>query len=253
MNQPTLRAFIIDDEEEAINSLLILTQDIDNLEISGTATDPEKSIRMCLKIKPDIVFLDINMPGKDGFRVLQELHDHHFFPYAIFTTAWDNYTLKALKSGALDYLLKPIDKADLLTAIKKAKDDRNSHSIELRLELLERAIRNHRKLRFNTRSGFILIHPEDIFYIEADANYSEIYFSTNQREVVSMNLGLIESMLPEEFIRISRSVIINSTYLTRLSGVSRKCSLSKNNVEKEFCIPEKQMKELKLKIGNSPF
>ena len=118
-------------------------------------------------------------------------------------------------------------------------------SIEQRIESLERAVKNHRKLRFNTRSGFMMIHPDEIFYIEADANYSEIFYNKTQREVVSMNLGAVEALLPEQFIRISRSIIINSTWLTKLSGVQKKCWLKKDIEEMEFCVPEKQMAILK--------
>lgn len=245
MKPTTLTAVIIDDEPEAINGLQVLVNGIVNLEITGTTTHPEKAVGLCLKTRPDIIFLDINMPEKDGFAVLQELHEHRFHPYTIFTTAWDQYTLQAIKAGALDYLLKPIDRKELQAAVQKASDNKASHSIEQRIESLERAVKNHRKLRFNTRSGFIMIHPDEIFYIEADANYSEIYLSLNQREVVSMNLGAVEALLPEQFIRISRSIIINSTWLTKLSGVQKKCWLRKENEEKEFCVPEKQMATIK--------
>jgi DNA-binding LytR/AlgR family response regulator len=245
MKQTTLTAVIIDDESEAINGMQVLANGIESLEITGTTSHPDKAVSLCLKTRPDIVFLDINMPGKDGFAVLNELHEHQFFPYTIFTTAWDQFTLQAIKAGALDYLLKPIDRKELQIAVQKANDNKISHSIEQRIESLERAVKNHRKLRFNTRSGFIMIHPDEIFFIEADANYSEIYYSETKREVVSMNLGLVEALLPEQFIRISRSVIINSTWLTRLSGVNKKCWLRKSNEEKEFCVPEKQIATIK--------
>jgi DNA-binding LytR/AlgR family response regulator len=249
MKPTPLTAVIIDDEPEAINGLLALASGIEHLEIAGTTYHPEKAVSLCLKTRPDIVFLDINMPGKDGFAVLQELHEHGFHPYTIFTTAWDQFTLQAIKAGALDYLLKPIDKKELQSAVQKAMDNKASHSIEQRIESLERAVKNHRKLRFNTRSGFIMIHPDEIFYIEADANYSEIWYNKTHREVVSMNLGAVEALLPEQFIRISRSIIINSTWLTKLSGVQKKCWLRKENEEKEFCVPEKQMGELKRRAG----
>jgi DNA-binding LytR/AlgR family response regulator len=119
------------------------------------------------------------------------------------------------------------------------------HSLEHRINSLEKVVHNHRKLRFNTRSGYILIHPDEIFYIEADANYSEIYLSKDKREVVSMNLGAVEEILPNQFIRISRSLIINSQYLTKLSSVNKKCILGKGDFQIEFSIPEKQVPILK--------
>ena len=248
MNPITLTAVIIDDEPGAINLLLALTSEIENLQITGTSSNPDKAQSLCLKTRPDVLFLDISMPGKDGFAVLEQLHDYNFYPYTIFTTAYDHFSLQAIKAGAFDYLLKPIDKMELFAAIQKAINNKVSHSIEQRIESLERAVKNHRKLRFNTRSGFIMIHPDEIFYILADANYSDIYLSATKREVVSMNLGVVEALLPEQFIRISRSIIINSTWLTRISGVNKKCQLRKQHDEVEFCVPEKHMGELKRKI-----
>ncbi|KAF5054397.1 Transcriptional regulatory protein BtsR [anaerobic digester metagenome] len=249
MKTSALTAVVIDDEQEAINGLLALVKDIKNLEIAGTTTQPEKAVNLCLKARPDILLLDISMPGMDGFAVLSALHELNFYPYPIFTTAYDHFTLQAIKAGALDYLMKPIDKKELYEALRKAEANKASHNIEQRIESLEKALKNHHKLRFNTRSGFIMIHPDEIFYIEADANYSEIFYNKTKREVVSMNLGAVEALLPEQFIRISRSIIINSTWLTKLSGVQKKCWLRKENEEKEFCVPEKQMGELKRKVS----
>jgi len=249
MKPSPLTAVIIDDEPEAIKGMQALLSDHEEISLAGTAGTAESAIALCLKTRPDVLFLDINMPGKDGFAVLKELHEHRFYPYAIFTTAFDQFTLQAIRAGALDYLLKPIDRKELQAAVQKAIDNKASHSIEQRIESLERAVKNHRKLLFNTRSGFIMIHPDEIFYIEADANYSEIYLSLKQREVVSLNLGAVEAFLPEQFIRISRSIIINSTWLTKLSGVQKKCWLRKDNEEKEFNVPEKQMGELKRRVS----
>ena len=245
MKPITLTAVIIDDEPEAIKGMQALLENQKEVTIAGTASNAGDAISLCLRTRPDVVFLDIQMPGKDGFALLKELHDHKCYPYTIFTTAFDQYILQAIRAGALDYLLKPIDRKDLQTAVEKAMENKAAHSIEQRIESLEKAVKNHRKLRFNTRSGFIMIHPDEIFYIEADANYSEIFLSLKQREVVSMNLGAVEALLPEQFIRISRSIIINSTWLTKLSGVQKKCWLRKEKEEKEFCVPEKQMGELK--------
>lgn len=245
MKDNMITAVIIDDEPEAILGLQALAGTIEQLEIAGSTNNPAKAAALCLKTRPDVVFLDIQMPEKDGFEVLEDLHGLKFFPYAIFTTAYDQYTLKAIKAGAFDYLLKPIDRKELQDAVQKAIENKASHSIEQSIKSLEKAVKNHRKLRFNTRSGFILIHPDEIFYIHADANYSEIFLSASQREVVSMNLGMVETMLPEQFIRISRSLIINSTYLIKLSGVNKKCQLRKESHEMEFCVPEKHMALLK--------
>lgn len=244
-----IRALIIDDEPEAINVLLHLTKDMDMVEITGTISDPEKILSAYLKASPDLLLLDIQLGTRTGFDVLQELHEHKLYPLVIFTTAHDQYLLKAIRSGAFDYLLKPIDKSELFEALTKVQRQLEEHSIEKRMEALEKAVKNHRKLSFNTRSGLILIHPDEIFYIEADASYSEIHLSATKREVVSMNIGAVLDLLPSQFIRISRSLIINSYYLAKLSGNDRLCILRKETEEKKFKVPEKQIAELRRIIG----
>lgn len=239
---------IIDDEREAVMALEILLKNIAEVDLKGSTTDPAKALSLCQQYKPDLLLIDITMPGKDGFGVLEELFFHNYRPYVIFTTAFDQFALKALKAGAFEYLLKPVDSAELNNAIQKVLRDKDSHNLEKRIDELEIAVNNHRKLRFNTRSGFILINPDDIFYIEADANYSEIYLSREKSEVVSLNLGAVEAMLPRQFIRISRSIIINSHYISKISGVNKSCHLKKDNEELSFSIPGKLMAEIRKKF-----
>jgi two-component system LytT family response regulator len=176
-----LSTMIIDDEPEAIISLELLLKNIDVVEHSFSTNEPDKAVELFKQWKPDLVFVDIKMSRKDGFEVIEEIHSYNYHPYFIFTTAYDEFALKAIKAGAFEYLLKPVDSTELYEVIKKVLKDKESHNLEKRIEELEKAVQNHRKLRFNTRSGFILIHPDDIFYIEADANYSEIYFSREKR------------------------------------------------------------------------
>jgi len=249
MNINSLKVIIIDDEPEAVSYLETLLRAIPGVDIVGTTSDPSKAFALFTKFKPNVLFLDIQMPDISGFDILKLVKESGLSPYIIFTTAYDQFAIKAIRTGAFDYLLKPIDPADLAEALSKVKTDSASHSLEHRLDNLEKVIRNHTKLRFNTRSGFILIHPDEIFYIEADANYSEIYLSKEKREVVSMNLGAVEEILPDQFIRISRSLIINSHYLVKVSGVNRRCQLKKNGEDIEFGIPEKQMALLKRSMG----
>lgn len=249
MKQNTLTAIIIDDEPEAVLNLENLLKAESDVKVVCSFTDPNTAIEGLLKFKPDVLFLDIQMPGISGFDVLSMIKELGQNPYIIFTTAYDQFAIQAIKAGAFDYLLKPIDPAELNEAIIKVKTDTASHTLDQRLESLEKALQNHRKLKFNTRSGYILIHPDEIFYIEADANYSEIYLSKEKREVVSMNLGSVEDILPNQFVRISRSIIINAHYLAKVSGVNRRCVMKKEGEEMEFNIPEKHLPELRKRFG----
>lgn len=240
-----VRALIIDDEPEAINMLKVLTQDMDMIEITGSTCDPDKVLSAYLKASPDLLLLDIQMGTRTGFDVLQELHEHKLYPLVIFTTAHDQYLLKAIRAGAFDYLLKPIDKTELQEALTKVQQQLNDHSIEKRMEALEKAVKNHRKLKFNTQSGFMLIDPNDIIYIEADWNYSDLIMKNGKREVISMNIGAVNQLLPSEgFARINRSIIVNLTHLLRVNSKSRCCIVYVIGAEKEFKISSSRIKEL---------
>jgi two-component system, LytTR family, response regulator len=115
-----IRAIIIDDEQSGINSLrLHLERFTADVKVVASSTDPAQGIGLIEDFRPEIVFLDINMPGLNGFELLAKLKYRKF--HLIFTTAHDEYGLQAIKENALDYLLKPIDKQDLLEAIAKAK------------------------------------------------------------------------------------------------------------------------------------
>ncbi len=242
---PKVRALIIDDEPEAINMLKVLTQDMDMIEITGNTSDPDKVLSAYLKASPDLLLLDIQLGTRTGFDVLKELHEHKLYPLVIFTTAHDQYLLKAIRAGAFDYLLKPIDKTELLEALAKVQMQLEEHSIEKRMEAIEKAVRNQRKLRFNTQSGFMLIDPNDIIYIEADWNYSDLILQNGKREVISMNIGMVLAMLPpNQFARINRSIIVNLSHLLRVNSKNHCCIVNVLGVEKEFKIPSSRIKEL---------
>jgi two-component system LytT family response regulator len=232
-----LKAIIIDDEPEAIVNLETLATGISGLEICGSSSNPGKALSLFLKSQPDILFLDIQMPGMNGFDVLKELHDHQLNPYTIFTTAYDHHAIQAIKAGAFDYLLKPIDPEELSLAIEKVLAHRELHRLEQRMNSLEQVVHNHRKLKFNVRGGSVFIHPDDIVYIRAEWNYSDIYLSKQKHEFISMNLGSLQDLLPKDmFVRISRSIIINKTYISKIQTTKRICYLVKNGEEYNFPI-----------------
>lgn len=233
---------------EAVNLLESLISKINGLSVVGSATNPENVLSLYLKLKPDIVFMDVKMGSMSGLDVLEQLQQLGLSPMVVFTTAYDYFAIPAIKKNAFDFLLKPIDKNELSEVIKKARHYLNEHNLERKMDKLERVVLNHHKLRFSTRSGFILIHPDEIIYIEAAANYSEIYASKTKREIVSINIGTIEKMLPEHFIRISRCHIINTAWLTKVSGSLKKCYLKMGDEEISLPIPENHLAEIKRKL-----
>lgn len=187
-DEGNLTALVVDDEIESVSLLETLIGKINGISVVGSATNPEKVLSHYLKLKPDLVFMDIKMGSMSGLDVLEQFHQFGLSPLVVFTTAYDYYAIPAIKKNAFDFLLKPVDKNELGEVINKARHYLNIHNLEKKMDKLERVVRNHHKLHFTTRSGFILIHPDDIIYIEAAANYSEIYASKTKREIVSINI-----------------------------------------------------------------
>lgn len=155
----------------------------------------------------------------------------------IFVTAYDEFAIQAIRSSAFDYLLKPVDETELVTAVERLlATNKQKEQAEGYSKLISMV--KCKKLRFNTSGGFMLVNPEDIVYIRADWNYSEIHLSKDKHEVVTMNIGAVEETLPPgQFARISRSVIINLAYLEKVQRAKRLCTLRKDDVTYEFKIP----------------
>jgi len=233
------KVLIIDDDPDAIENLKKLLIKYAEIRVAASITDPNFALESVKLHKPDLIFLDIQMPGKDGFEVLGEMLNENLQTEIIFVTAHDKFAIDAIRFSALDYLLKPVSPFDLQNALMrfmgKAKNQDSVTSIKA---LLEKTVLHANKLKFDTHTGFFMLSPEDIVYIQADWNYSEVFLSDIKSELVTMNIGKLEEMLPKHlFYRISRSVIINVSYLVRVNRKKRTAILQKDGKEYTFKIP----------------
>jgi two-component system LytT family response regulator len=235
---------IVDDEEHCIKSLEKYLSIDPRLNIVATITDPLSAVEQILTKKPDLLFLDIQMPGMNGFDILEILNKTSVKPFVIFITAFENYTIRAIRAAAFDYLLKPVNKVELSVSIERAINKIYLQEFEKSYSsLLEHA--NEKRIRFNTTGGFILIDPKDIIFIQADWNYSEIHLDKDKYELVVVNLGTMENILPpHDFARINRSVIINLKYLDKVQRGKRLCILKKDNDVFTFTIPLLRIRSL---------
>jgi two-component system LytT family response regulator len=207
-----LKAVILDDEVRG-SSLLSRKLAIfeDELQVDAVFNDPFKALSKIVDLNPDVLFLDVEMPGLNGFQFLEKLGSFNF--HVIFTTAYDTYTLEALRLSAVDYLLKPIDEEELHTAIfrlKKRVADSNKQVIKTE----DRPTRN--RLALPTAEGIYLVDKASIIRVEAMSNYSTFYLNDRKKIVVSKTLKEYEQALGEaSFLRINRSVIINLEYVVK--------------------------------------
>lgn len=207
-----IKAIIIDDELSAIKSLEWEIKNFcSDLEICESFTDPTEAISAINYLKPDCVFLDIEMPEMDGFQLLNNLKYRDFD--LIITTAFDNYAIRAFKESAIDYLLKPIDSDDLVKSVAKIKVNKEKNVLGLELKkVLESILPKSNKSRISLPlSGkTIFVNSEDILYCKSDGNYTEIYFKNNTKEVLSKKLKTVEEIINNHtFFRVHNSYLVN--------------------------------------------
>ena len=211
-----IKAIIIDDEKDGRTVLSTLIKlYCPQVEIIGESSSGEQGLIMIEELNPALVFLDIDMPGMNGFSLLKKLKEINF--EVIFVTAHHHYALKAIKHSALDYLLKPVDKTELIEAIGKFKI---SSSVNERMAyLLENETKDLSELKqiiLNVREGYVFSEINEIVRCEADGNYTTVFFKNGDKQVASKTLKEFENLLSEHnFWRIHKSHLINLKYLKK--------------------------------------
>ena len=194
-----MKALIVDDERLARLELRRLLAAHSEVEIAGEARNGEEALEMVAKLSPDLLFLDIQMPGMTGFDLLERLED---VPQVIFTTAYDAYAIKAFEVNALDYLLKPIAPERLAAALAKVR------SVP-RLGRLERVF-----IRDGDRCWMVRL--PDIFLLESEGNYTRVWFGS-ERPLVRRSLNALEADLDASvFFRASRKQIVNVKWIEKV-------------------------------------
>lgn len=212
-----LTAIIIDDEPKGRTALKQKLFDYcQQVEVVGVAGDGAEGLTLIEKLKPGIVFLDIEMPRMDGFEMLQLLPAKNF--HLIFTTAYDQYAIKAIKYAAFDYLLKPIDIEELkstilkIAAVSPVQTEKKLATLQQNLQC--KTVFN--KIAIPTLEGLLFYNISDIIHLEAQSNYTAIYFSNHPKLTASRTLKEFEELLPQDvFFRPHHSHLINLNYIKR--------------------------------------
>jgi len=220
-----MKALVVDDEELARRRVLNLLSEVDEIEVLGECTNGKSAIVQINKLKPDLVFLDINMKDMNGFEVLQKLKVTPK-PVVIFVTAYDNYAIKAFDVDAFDFLLKPFRDERFFKTIKKVLNISKlevQENFEKRLQSLFEAYSGKEdkaslSLKLPVRQGnkTVLLKPEEISYICASGYYAEI-FTENKKYVLRESLNNLDDFLNAySFFRVHRSVIINLNHIQEI-------------------------------------
>ncbi|MBS1640983.1 MAG: response regulator transcription factor [Bacteroidetes bacterium] len=245
-----IRAIIIDDEKKCISLLQKMLNSIfPEINIIAACSIPEEGIKAIRLHEPDIVFLDIEMPNKTGFEVLGDTRDIPF--NVVFTTAYQQYAIKAIKFSALDYLLKPIDADELKETIFRFKQKHKNQQYDKQLNLLFNNLKNnsYNRLSLSTNEGVIFINPVDILYCEASGGYTFFFMKAGEKIITSKTMKDYEDVLPEnQFFRIHHSYIINLSEIKRYIKGDGGLAIMSNNTELPVSKRKKEdfIKQLKL-------
>jgi two-component system, LytTR family, response regulator len=229
-----MKAIIIDDEINGVELLQqLIEENCPDVYIVASETSPQKGIALIEKHKPDVVFLDIEMPNMSGFELLEQLK--HLSFHVIFTTAYDNYALKAFKYNTVDYLLKPIIISELIAAINKldtkAKNNSNNISINQLLESI-RVSQNQGKLAVNSQNEIVYVDTEKIMRLESDSNYTNVILIDGKKITSSKTLKDYENTLnPDNFFRAHKAFIVNLNHIEKYIKTEGGCIVMKDNVQ----------------------
>lgn len=240
------KTIIVDDEQYALDYLIDLLAHEPMFSIIGTARSAGEAITILKDNDPDILFLDIQMPDGDGFSVVNALKDKINIPKIVFVTAFEDFAIQAIKHEAFDYILKPAKPEDIQSLIQHLSQKEQEKDIARRLDNILSRLSKNKKICFPTRTGFVVIDNMDIVCCKADHNYTEIFLdSGNKKVVVTVNLSEIQKLLPDDiFLRISRSFLINMTFVSSFERTKRQCTLSKNDQALKINIPYNRLKEV---------
>ena len=210
------KTIIIDDEPLARQRLKRLLQLFECIDVIAEAANGKEGLELINALHPDLIFLDIEMPLLNGFEMLSQLSEQ---PLVVFTTAYDQYAIKAFEENSIDYLLKPIEKERLEKTIHKLqtaelKHQANSQFVQLLQQLnLKKEIRT---LTVKTGDKILLIKLQDIFHIEAEEKYVFLRTADGNNHLTDFTITSLEERLPDNFVRIHRRSIINANRIKEI-------------------------------------
>ncbi len=213
-----IRALIVDDAPQVRKLLrLMLSELAEDVTIVGEAENTEQAVSLIRSEKPELVFLDIEMPGKSGLQLVDEFQETEINFQVIFITAYNQYAIQAFRLSAVDYLVKPVKEQELLEALNKVRTQSELKRTAEQLKLLSRhlKVQTDNTISIPVSYGNEYINTEEIEYIEADNTYVTLYFVNGDRKLISKHLKYFENLLCtfDAFTKVHRSYIINRNHM----------------------------------------
>jgi two-component system, LytTR family, response regulator len=236
MNKDKINTIIVEDNFDACCLLEGYLKNHEDINVTAVASTVDEATLAWLKFKPTLVFLDVELDDHSGFEFLEKIREFASGLTVIFTTAYEHYSLQAIKHAAFDYLLKPIDPAELSLALEKFRAKESHQRFTQNLESLTAHLQENKHLKLPSKHGFVVVHPTDILYCKADWNYTEIFMVGNTRHMITQNIGGLAERLPtKDFIRANRSLLLNINYLKNVDKHKGTCTL--RNGSEEITLP----------------
>lgn len=255
----TIRTILVDDELPAIDELKFLLSSVSDIEIVAATSSSSKAVKIIKENNPDLIFLDIQMPGKDGFHVLAEIMDENTAPLVIFVTAYDEYAIKAFEENAVDYILKPVHKDRLLKSIDRVRnrleedEDIEDSTLSLHKILAEVGLKSSISRIAVEHSGKnILLNPEEIEYFEFESRRVYAISGKNKFPCQSdFTMEKLEARLGNfTFFRANRSQLVNLSFVRSFAPwFNGKYVLTLHNTQKtEITVSKSRVKDFKAAI-----
>lgn len=239
-----LTAFIVDDEKDSRDLLKYLLLEYEEIKVVDEAADTSSALLKLMELKPDLVFLDLVMPGKNGIELIKMLKKQKLHTKIVIVSAYKYLSIDAIRNDLYDFILKPVTPAKLQKVISKIKIQiaANPHD---EFDRILNSLKLEAKLRLSSMSCHLLIKPEDILYCEAEGSYTKLHMDNGTIELTTTYLGKVEEILSDyHFFRIGRSLMVNLDKLWRVDKSDFSCILFSNKKEVKLYGSKRQIREL---------
>ncbi len=230
MDAKFISVVIIDDEATAIDLLEMFLRQFPQFNVIGKETDAKKGLEKVIELLPELVFLDIDMPGMNGLQVAKKIHSGNFYSEIVFTTAHEHYAFDALGIEPLDFLTKPFSISDLEAVAQKFQSRIEKKNKDRKLDNFIHTQNNSPKITLTANHGLLLVSIKDIVMVKSNSAKSILYLEDGSVEEVNKNLNAIMDQINSPaFFQIHRTVFVNLNYMQQLDKKKSTCVLGFNN------------------------
>lgn len=254
-NHQHIRVIIVDDQKQECLKLTNLLSKFQEIEIVATSSSADQAIKQIIDLKPDLLFLDVQMPQKSGFDLLSELSIYSLHaPHVIFTTVHEEYAINAIKSSAIDYLLKPVQYKELSQSLARYK--RITNLLKQNTHTPNIIHKDFNRILLPTIKGIKQINSHQVVYFQKDqTDHITIFYNSTKHEIIAGSYTikqLIDQLSPNNFFQIDRQTIINLDFLNEIETKSRTCLVQYNQNVIKLNISRGRLKEFKKRLHFDP-